>query len=343
MSLSIHTQQNDVKHLKDCLRQKGCFESNGNFYTYYSTIIVSFLILNIGFLLFFDNFLLQILNAICLAFVFGQIGLLAHDIVHRQVWKNVVSDMILGNLFLGISYSWWHDKHNKKHHRYTNQPGLDEDIEAPLMAFTQEQANKKEGLEKSIIRYQIYYLPLLFMFIPFYMYIESIYFLVSKKVKYKTLEIILLITHLALFLSFLLISPLSINQAIIFFLISKGVFGLYIGSIFIVNHTGMPILDKSNEIDYFSSQVITSRNIKAHPLTDFMMGGLNAQIEHHLFPQMPRPNLRKSRDIVKDFCNDNTIPYHEIGLLQSVQEVLTYLNSIDKLSGAKVNVEGRDG
>ena len=173
------------------------------------------------------------------------------------------------------------------------------------------------------------------MFIPFYMYVESIYFLTYKKVKHKLLEIFLLISHLILFLSFLLISPISIGQAFIFFMISKGMFGLYIGSIFIVNHTGMPILEKSNEIDHFSSQVITSRNIKSHPLTDFMMGGLNAQIEHHLFPHMPRPNLKKARSIVKFFCDNNNITYHEIGLLQSVREVLTYLNSISNLSRAK--------
>ena len=335
MSLLSHTRNNDIKYIKDILEQKGCFESKINFYTYRLIVIVAFLMLNIISLVFIDIFFFQILNAICLALIFGQIGLLAHDIVHRQAWKNAIIDMIVGNLLLGISYSWWHDKHNKKHHRYTNQPGLDKDIEAPLLAFTKDQASNKKGFEKFIIRYQVYYLFFLFMFIPFSMSFESIRFLIFQKVKYRFLEIVLLMTHFVSFLSILLISHMSISQIFIFIVIFKGVFGVYIGSIFVVNHTGMPIVNKSDRIDYFSSQIITARNIKSHPLTDFIMGGLNAQIEHHLFPQMPRPNLKQARNIVKNLCENYNIPYHETGFLQSFQETLTYLNSVSNLSVLK--------
>ncbi|NES20766.1 MAG: acyl-CoA desaturase [Symploca sp. SIO3E6] len=270
-----------------------------------------------------------------MAFIFGQIGLLAHDIVHKQAWKNVIMDMIVGNLLLGISYSWWNDKHNKKHHRYTNRPGLDKDIEAPLLAFTKDQASEKKGFENYIIRYQIYYLFFIFMLLPFYMNFESIHFLISKKVKHRFLEIVLLITHFILFSLLLLTSCMSISQIFIFLVISKGIFGVYIGSIFIVNHTGMPILNKGDKIDYFLSQIITARNIKSHPLTDFIMGGLNAQIEHHLFPQMPRPNLKQARNIVKNLCENYNIPYHETGFLESFKESLTYLNSVSSLPVSK--------
>jgi fatty acid desaturase len=143
-------------------------------------------------------------------------------------------------------------------------------------------------------------------------------------------------------------SHMSISQALILFAVSKGVFGVYIGSIFVVNHTGMAILDETNEIDYFLTQIITARNIKSHPLTDFIMGGLNAQIEHHLFPQIPRPGLKQARNIVKDFCKDYQISYHEVGFLESFQEILTYLNSMISLGetksiGSKVNMEVKGG
>lgn len=331
MSLLIHPRQNELRHLKGILEQQGCLEQKISFYAYRFIILASFLILSIISLLSFDIFFFQILNAICLAFIFGQIGLLAHDIVHRQAWKSKIMDMIVGNLFLGISYSWWHDKHNKKHHRYTNQLGLDQDIEAPFLAFTKEQFSQKKGFEKFIVQYQIYYLFFLFMFIPFYMNLESLIFLTSRKVKYQFLEIALLITHIVLFSLFLLISQMNISQIFIFILISKGMFGVYLGSIFIVNHTGMPILHGSDQTDYLFSQVITARNIKSHPLTDFVMGGLNAQIEHHLFPQLSRPHLKQARNIVKNLCDNHRIPYHETGFFQSFQETLTYLNRISSL------------
>lgn len=331
MNLSTHPRHNELKQLKDLLAQQGCFASQISFYTYRFIILAIFLMLSIISLLSFDLFFFQIINAIFLAFIFGQIGLFAHDIVHRQAWKNKIIDMLVGNLFLGISYSWWHDKHNKKHHRYTNQPGLDQDIEAPFLAFTKDQVSQKKGFEKFIIRYQIYYLFLLFMFIPFFMNWESLHFLIFRKVKYRFLEIALLITHLVLFVLFLLLSHMSISQILIFLLISKGMFGVYLGSIFIVNHTGMPILDQSDQTEYFLSQIITARNIKSHPLTDFIMGGLNAQIEHHLFPQMSRLSLKQARNIVKNLCENYDIPYHETGFLQSFRETLTYLNSISSL------------
>ena len=43
-------------------------------------------------------------------------------------------------------------------------------------------------------------------------------------------------------------------------------------------------------------------NITGGRFTDFMLGGLNYQIEHHLFPSMPRPNLRRVQGLVRDFC-----------------------------------------
>ncbi|NEO32373.1 MAG: acyl-CoA desaturase [Symploca sp. SIO3C6] len=332
MNLSVYPKYSD---LKGFVEQAGCFDSQIDFYTYRLIMLVGFLVLNILVLLFCDIFLLQIFNSICLAFVFVQISLLAHDIVHRQAWKNIVIDIIIANLFLGISCSWWHNKHNKKHHRHTNQLGLDADIEAPFLAFSKEQVSEKKGFEKFIIRYQAYYVFLLFIPIPLYMTLESINFLMSHKVKYKLLEIISIIIHFSAFFLFLFISHMSISQILIFFAISKGLFGLYLGSIFIVNHTGMPVLCKSDKVDYFLSQIITARNVKSHLLIDFIMGGLNAQIEHHLFPQIARYNLKQARNIVRDFCENYNIPYHETGLWQAFKETLTYLNTISSLSVSK--------
>jgi hypothetical protein len=68
-------------------------------------------------------------------------------------------------------------------------------------------------------------------------------------------------------------------------------------------------------------QVITSRNIRAGWLTEFLLGGLNCQIKHHLFPSMPRPSLRLARQPVRAFCEQHETTYREAGLVSSYVHV----------------------
>ena len=90
----------------------------------------------------------------------------------------------------------------------------------------------------------------------------------------------------------------------------------------------MPMLDKDSQMDFLRRQVLTSRNALPHPVTDFWYGGLNYQIEHHLFPRMPRNKLREAQSIVKDFCRDHSIGYHETSVLGSYREILGHLHEV---------------
>ena len=80
--------------------------------------------------------------------------------------------------------------------------------------------------------------------------------------------------------------------------------------------------------DYLRCQVLTSRNIKAHPVTDFLFGGLNYQIEHHLFPSVPRNRMRELQQIVKTFCSDRSVSYHETTALGSYKEIIDHLDEV---------------
>jgi fatty acid desaturase len=74
--------------------------------------------------------------------------------------------------------------------------------------------------------------------------------------------------------------------------------------------------------------VLTSRDVTAHPITDFLYGGLNYQIEHHLFPSMPRNNLKRAQQIVRAYCHAHAIPYRESSPLQSHREIFQYLHEV---------------
>jgi fatty acid desaturase len=74
--------------------------------------------------------------------------------------------------------------------------------------------------------------------------------------------------------------------------------------------------------------VLTSRNIRGGWLTDLALGGLNYQIEHHLFPSMPRPNLRRSQPLISEFCRQHGLPYCQASLVGSYAQALRYLHAV---------------
>jgi len=110
--------------------------------------------------------------------------------------------------------------------------------------------------------------------------------------------------------------------------IQKCVGGFYLASVFAPNHKGMPQVEAEAEKDFLRSQVLTARNVASHPLTDLLYGSLNYQIEHHLFPTMPRRNVRRAHAIVRQFCADHGVPYYETSILQSYREILSFLHEI---------------
>jgi fatty acid desaturase len=94
----------------------------------------------------------------------------------------------------------------------------------------------------------------------------------------------------------------------------------------------MPVLAASEKIGFLRRQVLTSRNVRGGWLTDFAMGGLNYQIEHHLFPSMPRPSLRRSQPLIAAFCSEHDVPYLETTLIGSYDQALRHLNATGKLT-----------
>lgn len=106
------------------------------------------------------------------------------------------------------------------------------------------------------------------------------------------------------------------------------VFGVYMGGSFAPNHKGMAIVPKGVSIDFLRRQTLTSRNISGGALIRTGMGGLNFQIEHHLFPSMPSVNLRRARPVVQEFCRRRAVTYTETTLTDSYRIVLRYLQAV---------------
>jgi fatty acid desaturase len=262
--------------------------------------------------------------------VFTQVAFVGHDAGHRQVSRsrriNDLVGLVNANLLLGIGFGWWVGKHDR-HHSNPNHEDLDPDIGIAALAFTAGQARGKRGLFRLVARYQAFlFFPLLLLEAG-HLHVASAKAIFRGRGRANAVEALLLVAHVAGYATLLLL-VLSPVKAAAFVLVQQGLFGLYLGCSFAPNHKGMPTFTEAEELDFLRRQVLTSRNVRGSRLVDFVLGGLNYQIEHHLFPNMPRPNLRRAQPLVRAFCIQHDIGYTEATMFGSYAEALRHLHSV---------------
>ena len=333
---------NEYVELKRRIKEKGLLNKQQNYYIY--KILGILVALLVGFVVLFSikNTWVLVIDAVYLAIVFAQVGFIGHDAGHRQIfaaaWKNEVLGMIFGNFLVGMCNTWWVEKHNE-HHSHPNEIDMDPDLNIPFLCFTPEDARETHGLGRFIMRYQAYlFFPMLF-FVALDMKRVSILYLFKerKQVKYFLAETLLIFAHILLPVA-VLIWQLGFWPAILFLAINQSLLGFILGSAFAPNHKGMPMLPSDSKLDFLRKQVLTARNIKAGWFTDFWYGGLNYQIEHHLFPAMPRNKLGLSQAIIKDYCAEHEISFAETSMFGSYGAILHILNEVsraDKLASMR--------
>ena len=275
----------------------------------------------------------QLLIAAFLAVMFTQTAFIGHDAGHHQIsGSKRVNDLLgrlHGNLLVGLSYGWWISKHNR-HHAHPNDTDKDPDIKVGALVYTSQQARLRRGLGRWLSRCQAYLFFPMLLLEGLNLHVASGRALTGRTVRsrrVRTLEAGLFLAHVAGYLTilFLVLTPW---QALAFVAVHQAVFGLYMGMSFAPNHKGMPVPTGADERDYLRRQVLTSRNIRGGRAVDFALGGLNYQIEHHLFPSMPRPNLHRARALVRDFCAERGLAYTETGPIQSYAIVLKHLHTV---------------
>ncbi len=262
----------------------------------------------------------------------AQYGFIAHEAAHRQIFRNnKLNDwtgLILANLFAGLSYGFWLKKHNK-HHQRPNQIGEDPDIAIRVLSFTTESKMSKKGIERWFSDRQGYLFPLLLLFTGFDLLLDSVAGMGRKdrSIGIRVLEFsLMLIRQFAPYVVLAIMFGPFWAMAMWFVMMMS--FGFFMGAAFAPNHKGMPLIEKDSNLDFFSRQVLTSRNIKGSWLKDNLMGGLNYQVEHHLFPSMARPYLRKAHQIVSEYCRQNDVTMVEMNLLASYKTIMQHLNKV---------------
>ncbi len=324
----------DYAELSRLVKQAGLLERRRWDYIWRITVAATLLVSGWAVFVLVGDSWWQMAVAAFLAVMFTQLGFLGHDAGHRQISGSrrvsYVLGILLGNLGIGLGYGWWVDKHSR-HHAHPNTEDADPDIMMRVLAFTPAQARASKGLARMVFRCQAYlFFPMLLGEAPS-VHVASVRALTGKGsrtgLRARLSEGALLAIHFAGYLTavFLVLPPL---KAVLFIVVQQGLFGVYLGASFAPNHKGMPILEAADRSDFLRRQVLTSRNVRGGWLTDLALGGLNYQIEHHLFPSMPRRNLRLSQPMVREFCRERGLPYCETSLVGSYAQALRYLGSV---------------
>lgn len=287
-----------------------------------------------GFVLLGDSWF-QLLIAGALGLILTQFAFVAHEASHRQVFASGPANdrlgRILANGVVGISHSWWMNKHTR-HHANPNRPGKDPDIAPDVVVFLEEDAVAAKGFRAVINRYQGWlFFPLLTLE-GLNLHVQAYRSLVAGgrargDLRVRVVELVTITLRLSLYVA-AIFWVLPLGMAFAFLGVQLAVFGVYMGASFAPNHKGMAIIPADSKIDFLSKQVLTSRNIRGGWWMNILMGGLNFQIEHHLFPSMPRPHLVRAREIVREHCANLGLPYTETSLLQSYAIVVRYLNRV---------------
>jgi fatty acid desaturase len=321
----------DFSQLVDHIQASGLLERRYGYYVFkIGGVLSAFVGLWVGFA-FIGNSWAQLGIAAVLGIVLTHVAFLSHDAAHRQILRSSNANEWLATwmagLVVGMSATWWIRKHTK-HHATPNQINKDPDIEPTVVVFYPQPDRPRSRFAAFMIARQGWWFFPILTVEGLNLHAQSMVTLFSRgPVKRRRVELAMLTTRWALYLTalFVILSP---GIAAAFLGVQLAVFGVYMGCTFAPSHKGMPVLPEDAKIDFFRRQVLTSRNITGSQFMTFLMGGLNYQVEHHLFPSMPRPNLRYAREYVKPFCQERSVPYTETSLFSAYRIVVRYLNKV---------------
>ncbi|MHA6763737.1 fatty acid desaturase family protein [Streptacidiphilus sp. PAMC 29251] len=266
------------------------------------------------------------------AAVFGaRTAFLGHDAGHQQIAAsrrvNRVIGLVHGNLLLGMGMGWWTDKHNR-HHANPNHVDKDPDVGVGVLVWTQRQAAERDGFARWLTRNQArLFFPLLLLE-GVALKVSSIQDLRHRSGRDRLVEGGLLALHLVGYVSLLLVA-MGPWQALAFAALHHALFGLHLGCAFAPNHKGMEMPDPDGpRWGHLRRQVLTSRNVRGGPFTDWFLGGLNYQIDHHLFPSMARSRLKAAQPLIRAHCAALGLPYTETGLVESYRQGLQHMHEV---------------
>lgn len=328
--------------LRARVRAEGLFDASASCYLRYQLTNVAILLSAAACAAYAPTTSGRLFGAVLLGLFLQQAGWLAHDFNHNQVFKkremNHWFGVVWSSLAQGFSKAWWCHKHNR-HHAAPNAHASskefkdgDPDIATmPFLAWSAKMAARagEWRFGRRLIAHQrLTYFPLLALVRVTWL-LRSCFFLLGggKPLKNPRFEIALIALHYVWF-GCIIAQLRSAWEMFAFATIANVSSSLFMAVVFALGHNGMAMYDADALPDFSRLQITTTRNIRGGPLVHWFCGGLQYQVEHHLFPQMPRHHLAAAHVHVATFCERFGITCYETSLWQGTKEVFTRLSRV---------------
>lgn len=273
---------------------------------------------------------LELAVACCaLALILAQLAFIGHDAGHGSLAPTRVLNRAFGQIAMtvvtGLAFDEWIARH-RMHHRYCQDASRDPDMAVTWVAsLTLESVRDKGALGRFMTRHQalhVWLLALLFGHSQRHLSQLGAW----KDLRRRRLDASMLLAHLALWFgvpSVLLgVPPLT---ALLVYLVPVTLLGPYLAAIFWINHVGMPLIGRATSFSFVEHQVVTSRTVESPRGLGFLFGGLNLQVEHHLFPGVPSHRLIAAQTTVRSHLERCGVGYRAMPWPAAVREVATHL------------------
>lgn len=269
-----------------------------------------------------------------LTLILAQFAFLGHDAGHLAIHSEIPVNRIFGQLCMtlvaGLAFDEWSRRH-RCHHQNCQNESLDPDMDVDIVvSLTANSLQKKSTIGKIFSKYQVYLMPMLSLFFGHSQRHLSQIAVLKSPAKYALDLMVLILHYLLWFVIPYFFFQVPIAQICIIYFLPIFILGPYFASTFWVNHIGMPLVKSQSEFSFVEHQVLTSRNISSPGWLNWFFGGLNFQIEHHLFPKIPSHQLRKMTSVVRDQLSQIGLPYCEVRWTEAVVAIFKHLRQVSK-------------
>jgi linoleoyl-CoA desaturase len=292
------------------------------------------------------------LAAISLGLSIAGVGMsVQHDANHGAYSRHGLVNRVFGRTLdvMGVCSFIWRPKHNVGHHTFTNVAGVDYDLDFGVLArLSPEQPRRRWH------RYQHFYLWFFYGFLlPKWVFFDDWVILKRRLIGVHTLpepgraKLFGFIGWKLFFLAWAIVIPALLHplwQVLVFHLVAAFTLGATLGTVFQLAHCTReaefpePRAGERIESEWAVHQLATCVDFAPkNGVITWFVGGLNYQVEHHLFPNMPRPSLRTAQRVVRAYCDDRRIAYTETSLFGSYAAALRHLHAL----GEPLRVRGR--
>jgi fatty acid desaturase len=308
---SAAESQRIFRELQAEVDKRQLFKPDTFFYVWRGALTLGIFVAGYGLLLSGASGLLWLLGALLASVGMVHAGYLGHDAGHEAASRSRGVNRALGlvafTLLGGVAFGHWVKSHNR-HHAASNDEDDDPDVQGGPFALYPRAAQTRSGVAGFLCRHQSILFWVVVPFQPWSLRVAGLRY-IRENLGAAKLDIAFFVAHLVLWLGI----PAALHgfgAAFGTYAFVTLLIGPQIMAAFMPNHIGEPMTRKGERLPFLLQQVLTSRNLGADAVTTFLVGGLNHQIEHHVFPKVSQSRLKHVRPLVEEACARYQIAYH---------------------------------